>query len=104
MSQRPRYEHQFAHALKQVRSLTRHSQEDFDVCSSRTYISALERGLKTPTLRKVDQLAAVMGVHPMVVLAMAYAQDSSPHAVQDVLQHAAEQAWKLMSPASISEG
>lgn len=37
----------------------------FDVCSSRTYISALERGLKIPTLSKVDQLVEVMGIQSL---------------------------------------
>lgn len=40
--------------------------------SGRTYISSLERGLKSPTLEKVDQLASVVGVHPLTVLALSY--------------------------------
>ena len=40
--------------------------------SSRTYISALERGLKQPTLRKVDQLATVLGLHPLTLLTLSY--------------------------------
>lgn len=101
MSNRPRSEHHFALALKQARALTGHNQEDFDVCSSRTYISALERGLKVPTLSKVDQLAEVMGVHPLVILAMAYAKEPTPHSVQDALHHAADQAWKLMNRSTL---
>jgi transcriptional regulator with XRE-family HTH domain len=102
MSSRPRFEHHFSYALKQARALTGHSQEDFDVCSSRTYISALERGLKIPTLSKVDQLAKVMGVHPLVILAMAYAKEPTPHSVQDTLHHAAQQAWSLMDHSKVA--
>ncbi|PKO26667.1 MAG: hypothetical protein CVU36_23545 [Betaproteobacteria bacterium HGW-Betaproteobacteria-9] len=90
-------EHHFALALKQARELTGRNQEEFDGCSSRTYISALERGLKIPTLSKVDQMAAVMGVHPLVILAMAYAKEPTPNAVQDALHHATQQAWSLMA-------
>lgn len=100
MSKRPRSEHHFALALRQARVLTGRSQEDFDVCSSRTYISALERGLKVPTLSKVDQLAQVMEVHPLVILAMAYADVPTPEAVQAALQHAAKQVHELMGQSA----
>lgn len=48
------------------------SQEEFDAVSSRTYVSALERGLKQPTLSKVDELAQVMDVHPLTLLTLSY--------------------------------
>lgn len=40
--------------------------------SSRTYISSLERGLKVPTVNKVDSLASVLGIHPLTLLALSY--------------------------------
>jgi transcriptional regulator with XRE-family HTH domain len=42
---------------------------------SRTYLSSLERGLKSPTIDKLEQLASVLGVHPLSLLAMAYIAD-----------------------------
>lgn len=62
----------FAHALRTARKALGVSQEDFDTVSSRTYISALERGLKQPTISKVDALAGVLGVHPLTLLALSY--------------------------------
>lgn len=50
------------------------SQEEFDTISSRTYISALERGLKQPTISKVDALASVLGLHPLTLFALSYAK------------------------------
>lgn len=44
----------------------------------------------------MDQLAKVMGVHPLVILAMAYAKEPTLHSVQDALLHTAQQAWGLM--------
>jgi transcriptional regulator with XRE-family HTH domain len=55
-----------------ARSATGTSQEAFELVSSRTYVSALERGLKQPTVPKVDALARVLGIHPMSLLALAY--------------------------------
>jgi transcriptional regulator with XRE-family HTH domain len=63
---------QFGPALRAVRKARGLSQEAFGLQSSRTYVSTLERGLKSPTLNKVDELAHVMDVHPITLLALAY--------------------------------
>lgn len=39
-------------------------------------MSSLERGIKNPTLSKVDELCEVMQVHPLTLLALAYGQDA----------------------------
>ncbi|OFR50355.1 XRE family transcriptional regulator [Pseudomonas sp. HMSC066A08] len=51
------------------------SQEAFSDVSSRTYLSTLERNLKSPTLSKLDELCEVMEVHPLTLLVLAYAGD-----------------------------
>ena len=61
-----------AKALKQIRQTKGLTQEDFSFVSSRTYISTLERGLKSPTIEKLEQISGVMGIHPLTVLAIAY--------------------------------
>lgn len=65
----------FAAALKTVRKARGLSQEAFSDVSSRTYMSSLERSLKSPTLNKVAELCEVMGVHPLALLTLAYAED-----------------------------
>ncbi|MFI3048481.1 helix-turn-helix domain-containing protein [Pseudomonas coronafaciens] len=62
----------FGQALKQFRLAKGLTQEDFSSISSRTYLSTLERGLKCPTLDKLEGLASVIEVHPLSVLAAAY--------------------------------
>lgn len=62
----------FATGLRGVRHARGMSQEDFGLVSSRTYVSSLERGLKSPTLNKVDDLAEVLGVHPLTLLILSY--------------------------------
>ena len=66
----------FPAALKTVRKARGLSQEAFSDVSSRTYMSSLERGLKSPTLSKVAELCDVMDVHPLTLLALAYGGDS----------------------------
>lgn len=62
----------FGLALKQVRNFQHLTQEDFSNISSRTYLSSLERGLKSPTLEKVEQLSTVLEVHPLTMMVVAY--------------------------------
>ncbi|HEY9210733.1 MAG TPA: helix-turn-helix transcriptional regulator [Methylotenera sp.] len=62
----------FAAALKQARAASGLTQEDFSNVSSRTYVSTLERGLKNPTLDKIEDLASVMGIHPLTLITLAY--------------------------------
>ena len=62
----------FAKALKDIRKAQQLTQEDFGLISSRTYLSVLERGLKSPTLDKIEALADVMSVHPLTLLTLTY--------------------------------
>lgn len=64
----------FGQALKQLRMSQGLTQEDFSDVSSRTYLSTLERGLKSPTIDKLDEIASAMDVHPMSILALCYLQ------------------------------
>lgn len=62
-------------ALRRIRKARGLSQEAFSDVSSRTYLSSLERGLKSPTLKKVEELCDVLNVHPLTLLTLAYADD-----------------------------
>ncbi len=62
----------FASALKVIRKSKGLTQEDFSVTSSRTYLSSLERGLKSPTLEKIDAIAQTLSVHPLTLLTLTY--------------------------------
>ena len=62
----------FAKALRALRKHKGLTQEDFDEFSSRTYISLLERAQKSPTLDKINELAQVLGIHPLTLLALSY--------------------------------
>ncbi|MBJ2180180.1 helix-turn-helix transcriptional regulator [Pseudomonas veronii] len=89
----------FGLALKQVRSSRNLTQEDFSTVSSRTYLSTLERGLKSPTLEKVDQLAGVLDVHPLTILVAAYVGKESHQDVELLFQKIREE----LSSVSTSE-
>ncbi len=62
----------FAKALRQARKTRGLTQEDFSLVSSRTYLSTLERGLKSPTLDKIQSISEVLGIHPLTLLLLAF--------------------------------
>ena len=62
----------FGQALRQIRRAQGTTQEDFSTVSSRTYISSIERGIKSPTLEKIDSIAEALEVHPLTIMARAY--------------------------------
>ncbi|UUZ71239.1 helix-turn-helix domain-containing protein [Polaromonas sp. P1(28)-8] len=72
MVRKAQHKNKFSEALKVTRVARGLSQETFSLVSSRTYVSSLERGMKSPTLVKVDDLAEVLEVHPLTLLTLAY--------------------------------
>jgi len=62
----------FGKSLRAVREARGVTQEDFSIVSSRTYVSALERGQKSPTLDKIEELAKVLKVHPLTLLCLTF--------------------------------
>ena len=72
--------------LRRLRKARGLSQEAFSDVSSRTYMSSLERDLKSPTLNKLAELCEVMEVHPLTLLTLAYAGDDAQRAEQLLAQ------------------
>ncbi|WP_205191630.1 helix-turn-helix domain-containing protein [Burkholderia sp. LMG 13014] len=72
--------HSLATAIRTVRKARGLSQEAFSDVSSRTYMSSLERDLKSPTMHKLTELCEVMEVHPLTLLTLAYAGDDTQKA------------------------
>lgn len=67
-------DHAFGRALNMLRTARGLTQEDFSIVSSRTYISTLERGMKSPTLEKVGDISTLLKIHPLTLLVLAYSQ------------------------------
>ena len=78
--------HTLSEALKTIRKARGLSQEAFSDVSSRTYMSSLERDLKSPTLNKLGELCDVMEVHPLTLLTLAYAGKKPKQAEQLLAQ------------------
>ncbi|MCH2342699.1 helix-turn-helix domain-containing protein [Pseudomonas sp. NPDC047963] len=90
----------FGLALKRYRLRKRLSQEDFSIVSSRTYLSSLERGLKSPTIDKVHDLASTLGVHPLTILASTYLIHDGYASADDLLKRIGQELSAYESEAS----
>jgi transcriptional regulator with XRE-family HTH domain len=84
-----------AHAIRFVRKSKGLSQEDFGLTSSRTYVSTLERGMKSPTLSKLDDLSKVMNVHPLTLLVLSYVEDQNPTTINALLERVGREITSL---------
>ncbi|WP_238261898.1 helix-turn-helix domain-containing protein [Cupriavidus pauculus] len=85
----------FGSALRTVRRFRKVPQEALDVVSSRTYVSSLERGLKSPTLDKIDSIADALNVHPLTLVALAYLRTRSQTEQQSILANVESQLREL---------
>ncbi len=75
----------FGITLKRYRVRAGLSQEAFSTVSSRTYISTLERGLKNPTLDKVNEIASALSVHPLTILTSYYLTLDDTLSIDDLM-------------------
>lgn len=91
-----RHQNKFSAALRSAREAHGLTQEAFDLASSRTYVSSLERGLKSPTLKKVDELAEVIGIHPLTLLTLSYVRDLEKGSGASVLKAVAAEVDAIL--------
>jgi len=82
-------------ALKAVRNARGLTQEDFALVSSRTYVSSVERGVRNPTLSKIDELASVLKVHPLTVVTLAYCHAGKDDGGAELLDQVASELGSL---------
>lgn len=75
----------FAKALRKARKARGLTQEDFSAVSSRTYLSTLERGQKSPTLDKIDALSQTIGIHFLSLLTLSCMYSGNMDDVESIL-------------------
>lgn len=84
-------------SLRRIRKLRGLTQEDFERFSSRTYISTVERGLKNPTLLKVEKFADALHVHPLTLIVLAYC-DNDGLGIDECLDRIVQEVKSLKQP------
>lgn len=89
----------FGGSLKKVRKARGLTQEDFAISSSRTYVSAMERGLKNPTLEKIEALAGTLKVHPLTLLTLTYLPTGKHRGIQSLHEKVLVELEEITSEA-----
>ncbi len=93
----------FPDALKLARKACNVSQEAFGSVTSRTYVSALERGLKHPTLNKIDELASVLEIHPLTLVALSYFSDKNAITIESLMSNVSQELQRVLSHSNTNE-
>lgn len=89
-------------SIKTARKRRHLSQEAFSIVSSRTYLSSLERGLKSPTFDKLDEIAGVINIHPASLVLAAYGAVVAMADSQATLERVFNEAQELLRHMSKS--
>ncbi|WP_379058963.1 helix-turn-helix domain-containing protein [Pectobacterium brasiliense] len=61
------------------------SQQSFVNVTTREHLSRLERGVSSPNLTLVCEIARELDVHPMSLLALAFTREASLHQLFDTI-------------------
>ncbi|WP_435634849.1 helix-turn-helix domain-containing protein [Pseudomonas solani] len=69
--------------IKELRQLRKLPQEGLG--PSQSYISAIERGKWKPSLEKLEQIAAILSVHPASLLVLAYLKQAPAGKAEQIL-------------------
>ena len=63
----------FGAALREIRIIRQLPQESLG--PSQAFVSDLERGIRSPTLTKIEQLASLLEISPVTLLVYTYSRD-----------------------------
>lgn len=58
-------------------------------------MSSLERGLKAPTLNKIEELAEVMDFHPLTLLTLSYMMNSKDGSAEALFRKVANEIQEI---------
>jgi len=81
----------FGVALRQARLAKGFAQEA--LAPSQAYVSEVENGRKSPSIEKVDELATVLGIHPVTLFARSYLIDDGD--LSDLLERVTRELYEL---------
>lgn len=93
----------FAQALRDLRHKANLAQTDFPPKVSREYISLLERGMRSPSLKVIDDLAEVMGVSPLSLVLQCYLHRDPCVSFESLIGKAVREVRPEMIPGRLKD-
>lgn len=90
-----------ARSLRLIRKVKGIPQDQLSEVSGRTYLSEIERGIKNPTLEKIDALARTMNVHPLTLLTITYLPNLREQDLLALQDRIKKEATALLAKADV---
>jgi transcriptional regulator with XRE-family HTH domain len=90
-------------SLRLIRKTQGVTQQDLSDTTARSYISYVERGIKNPTVEKLEELANAMRVHPVTVLTIAYLGQLREQDLDALQSRVYKEAKALLNKADVVE-
>lgn len=91
-----------ARSLRLTRKAKGIAQDHLSEVSGRTYLSEIERGIKNPTVEKLDELARAMNVHPLTLLTLAYLPQLREKDLEALQERINKEAKSLLTKAEVA--
>lgn len=88
-------------SLRLIRKTKGFAQEHLSEVSGRTYLSEVERGLKNPTIEKLDELARAMGVHPLTLISITYVAQLREQDLATLQERVTREAREIFGKSSV---
>lgn len=85
----------FGKAFVKARKVAGLTQDDYDLVSTRSYISYIERGKNSITIDKLDVLSKFMNIHPASLIIQTYLEYDENLSSMDVMRKIMEDLSKL---------
>jgi len=92
-----------ARSLRLIRKARGLAQSQLADAAGRTYLSEIERGVKNPTVEKIDRLARAMKVHPLTVLTIAYLARLEEKELLDLQERVDKETRSVLSKADAAQ-
>lgn len=89
--------HAFGIAFKMVRQFKGLTLLAFAEVSGRTYIREIEKGLKSPTIEKVDILGRYLDIHPITISYLAYLNTDESESFESLSKRVKSEVIKIQS-------
>ena len=89
-------------SLRLIRKAKGIAQDHLSEVSGKTYLSEIERGIKNPTLKKLDELARALGVHPLTLVTLAYVPQLREQDISSLQERVIKESRGLLKSTSLT--
>jgi transcriptional regulator with XRE-family HTH domain len=87
----------FGQAFRLVRKYKGLTLLGFSTVSGRNYIGAIERGIKSPTIEKMNELGDFLEIHPITISYLAYLNTNENETFESISKRVKSELIKIQN-------